>query len=193
MQELKTTLGKIKSFDPCVDGWKKLIKTVGNLDEKTEVTLLQILDSNGPEDAYWALRCWNYKEYAPLLANVAESVVYIYSEQFPDDNRVQKCIDTIRAYANGDCSKGDLDAAGAAARDAARAAARAAGAAAGAAAWDAAGAAAWAAAWDAAGAAARAAARDAARAAARAAGAAAGAAAQWKRSEQIMRDFLNNN
>jgi hypothetical protein len=108
MQELKTTLGKIKSFDPCVDGWKKLIKTVGNSDEKTEVTLLQILDSNGPEDAYWALRCWNYKEYAPLLANVAESVVYIYSEQFPDDNRVQKCIDTIRAYANGDCSRGLL-------------------------------------------------------------------------------------
>jgi hypothetical protein len=181
MQELKTTLGKIKSFDPCVDGWKKLIKTVGNSDEKTEVTLLQILDSNGPEDAYWALGCWDYKEYAPLLANVAESVVYIYSEQFPDDNRVQKCIDTIRAYANGDCSKGDLDAAGAAAR-----AARASGAAA----W-----AALAAVWAAgdAGAAARAAlvavwaARDAGDAGA------AARAAQWKRNEQMMRDFLNNN
>ena len=76
---MKTTIGKIKSFGPCADGWKTLTKNHG-ADFDKEVTLLQILDSNGIRDAMWALRCWDYKEYALLLASIAESVVEIFKK-----------------------------------------------------------------------------------------------------------------
>lgn len=73
MPNLKTTLGVIRSHSPCESGLKKLCKTFGT-DPETAITLLQILDSNGVNYAYWALRCWDYKEYCSLLAKVAEAV-----------------------------------------------------------------------------------------------------------------------
>ena len=101
------------------------------------------------------LDAWNERTARLFAADCAEKVLPIFEKQRPGDNRPRKAIEAARAFANGQISADDWDAAGAAARDAAGAAARDA-------ARDAARAAAGAAAW----AAARAAARDAAEAAA---------------------------
>ena len=187
-----TTLRRIREGSPesgraCNEGYSKLLKSLGKTKADDEpVTILQVLDSNGLDDALWVL---SYAMPDDRLARhfqgwCAEQVLHIFEADRPDDTRVR---DQISMMLNDDATSDERDAAGTAARDAVWAAARdaawaaawaaardaawaaardaagaaaraAAGAAAGAAAWDAA----WAAAWDAAGAAAGAAARDAA-------------------------------
>lgn len=52
------TLQSIRDEGPCQPGWEKLRKSVGvRKPLSTVVTLEQILESNGVEDAQWALRC----------------------------------------------------------------------------------------------------------------------------------------
>ena len=54
-----TTLRLIREHGPCAGGWKKLCKSLGGQSKyglDTPITLLQILDSNGLDDALWCLR-----------------------------------------------------------------------------------------------------------------------------------------
>lgn len=52
------TLQSIRDEGPCRPGWEKLRRSVGvRAPLSTVVTLEQILESNGVEDAQWALRC----------------------------------------------------------------------------------------------------------------------------------------
>ena len=64
---MKTTLKEIWSHNPyCKNddtGWGLLIKNLGTSDLSTEVSLIQILESNGIKDAVWALRCFDYFDY----------------------------------------------------------------------------------------------------------------------------------
>ena len=173
----------------CKERYRFLAKALGGIKaygRDTPITLLQILDINGFDDALWALRaCDDAETFSRLLAcDYAEHVLPIFETQYPDDDRPRKAIAVSRRHAHGEATDAELSAAWAAwaawyaawadARAAwnaawadARDAARAAGAAAWAA-WHAAGAAgaaaeaAWHAAWYAAEAAARDAARDAA-------------------------------
>ena len=107
------------------------------------------------------IAAWNDRTARLAACDIAETVIHLWNEKYPNDNRPQICIDTARAFANGNATKEEMAAARDAARDAARAAAGAAAltaakdvawTAARAAAWTAAraaaGAAAWAAAWD---------------------------------------------
>ena len=119
---MNTTLNEIRSHDPCSDGWEKLLKHLGKLKADDEpLSYIEILESNGINDAIWALRCAD-TEYSYIVrlfaAKCAESVLHIYEKNYPDDPRVKNCINTSRMYA--------LDLVDNAARDAARAAARAA-------------------------------------------------------------------
>ena len=159
---MNTTLNKIQAHDPCADGWAKLLAFLGKTEaDDEELSLLTILESNGLDDALWALRAVeSYDREIRLFAcDCAERVMPIYEKECPDDSRVRDCIETARRFAEGGATDGELRAAWDAAADAAWDAARAARAAAWAA-RDAARAAAWAAARAAAWAA-----RDAARAA----------------------------
>jgi len=188
---MKTTLGKIREYNPCKSGWWKLLHslnmTPGNYDKGKEVTILEILESNGVEDAFWCLRTQEYKDYCIILADVAESVLHIFEKDNPGDKRPRKAIEGVRAYHRGEITKKDLEVLAADAADAAAATAyddayAAAYATAYAAADDAADAAAYADADDAA--------YAAADAAADAATAAYAAAAQWKKNEEILRRYL---
>ena len=128
---MKTTLNIIKSHHPCPDGWAKLLKSLGKTKADDEpVSLEYILNSNGIQDAVWALRCFDYKEYCLFLSDVAESVLPIFEDKYPDDKRPRKCIEGIRLYHAGEIGLSELtqlsDAAHAAASAAARAAAHAA-------------------------------------------------------------------
>jgi hypothetical protein len=131
MPNLTTTLEEIRKHNPCESGWKKLCKTLGTSNPNEQVTLLQILDSNCVEDAFWSLRCWDYREWCLLIADVIEPAL-----QYSESEAVREMSNTIRKWHKGALSNDNLSAARAAARSAARSAAS--------------DAAAWAAAWDAA-------------------------------------------
>ena len=177
-----TTFARIKAARPCESSYKQALRKAGGLrkyGENTPITVRQIVEAVGLDDALWALRTMpeHNDRWRLLAVRYARRVQHLMR-----DPRSVAVLDVAERHAHGSATDTELDAAGDAAGDAARAAgaaARAAGAAAGAAgdaAWAAAGAAAWAAA-RAARAAAGAAAGDAAWAAARAARAAAGDAA----------------
>ena len=138
---MQTTLNKIKQHNPCTEGWAKLLSYLNKTEADDEpLELTTILESNGIEDALWALRAVDGKdrEIRLMACDFAESVVHL-----ANDERCNKAIEVIRRYANGEeATKEEL----AAARDAAWAAARDAASAASAAAWAAARDAAWAAA-----------------------------------------------
>ncbi len=152
-----TTLNAIREHSPCHEGWTKLLRTLNKTKaDDVPVSIIQILDSNGLDDALWCLRAvTGYDKEIRLYAVwCARQVQHLMT-----DPRSLNALDVAERFANGDATRIELaaawDAARAAARDAARAAARDA-------AWAAAGDAAWAAAGDAAWDAARDAARDAA-------------------------------
>ena len=153
-----TTLNKIRAHEPCADGWSKLLRNLGKTAADDEpLSLETILDSNGLDDALWALRAVGGHEREIRLFAVwcARHVQHLMN-----DPRSLDAIDVAERFAHGQATADELAAAWAAASSAARAAA-----------WDAARAAA--------SSAARAAARDAARDAARAAARAAASSAAW--------------
>ena len=193
---LTTTFKLLRQHSACRPRYTFLREALKGIGDNEPINLLTILETNGLDDALWAMRATEQdcsKIGRLMAADFAESVLPIWTARYPDDNRPALAIQAARDYAQGLISREVLNAAkaaaGAAAKAAAGAAARAAawaaawaaagtaaGDAAGDAAWAAAKAAAWAAAWaaagtaagDAAGDAAWAAAGDAARAAARA-------------------------
>jgi len=61
---MKITLRKIWEHYPCCEN-------LGTHDADIEVSLIQILESNGIQDAVWALRCFDYTDYCLFLADVA--------------------------------------------------------------------------------------------------------------------------
>jgi len=142
-----TTFKQLQKHRACKDRYKLLRENLGRkckLD--TPISLLQILESNGLEDALWALIAVDHPDIerdARLYnCNVAEHVLHIYENEHPGDMSLRTCIEVSRRYAHGEATEEEL----AAAREAARGVA-----------------------WEAAREAARGAAREAARAAARAA------------------------
>ena len=192
---LTTTFNLIRKANACAGRYKFLRYALHAVTDDEPINLLTILETNGLDDAIWALSATaeNCDTVARLMAaDFAEQVLPIW-QKYSEDTRPELAIKAARDFANGLITAEQRAAAGAAAGDAAWAAAgaaawaaaraaawAAAGDAAGAAAGDAAWAAARAAAWAAAGHAARAAAGDAAWAAA---WAAAGAAARAKQRE----------
>jgi hypothetical protein len=136
---LTTTLNAIRAHDPCVEGWGKLLAHLGKTGPDDEpVTLATILDSNGLDDALWALRCVTghdgaIRHYAVWCARQVQHLM--------TDPRSLAALDVAERYADGLATDEELSAAWDAAWAAARTAAWAA-------AWDAARTAAWAAARD---------------------------------------------
>lgn len=182
---MKTTFQKIKDNDPCSDGWNKLIRSVKNFDLDTEVSIKQILDSNGIGDAVWALRAFEMpdKEARLFIADVAEISLQIYKKHCPNGLRPRHAIEVARKFANGEITETELASASAAARAASRNTAWAASIyAASAAAWAASSSAARVAAWDAS--------SDAARAAAWDAGSVAGSVATWEKIETLFKKYF---
>lgn len=109
---MKTTYNKIKDYSPCGGGWKKLLNYYkpSNLDD--EITIKEILKSNGIKDGVWALRCVPESELNKVLlfcSDVADSVISIFEKKYPEDKRPRKAIEAIRAYAQGEISKDELN------------------------------------------------------------------------------------
>ena len=113
----------------CKERYRFLAKALGGIKtygKDTPITLLQILNTNGLDDALWALRtCDDAEKFSRLLAcDYAEHVLHIFEDEYPDDDRPRKAIGISRRYAMGEATEEELAAARAAAWFAARAAAR---------------------------------------------------------------------
>jgi hypothetical protein len=106
---MKTTFQKIKDCKPCGDGWDQLISyhNPSSLDE--EISIEEIIKSNGLNDATWALRAVDNTEALTLLSiEAAEFVLPIYEKRFPGDMRVRDCIDACKKYVRGEISRYEL-------------------------------------------------------------------------------------
>jgi hypothetical protein len=131
VEQMKTTLNKIRKHRPCTDGWETLLRTLDKTKTDDEpVSIIQILDSNGLNDALWCLRAVEgyereIRRYAVWCARQVQHLL--------TDPRSLNALDVAERYANGEASREELVAAWAnanaaadAAADVARAAARAA-------------------------------------------------------------------
>ena len=121
---MKTTLNKIRAFEPCRSGWEKLLKTLGKTKADDEPLLISvILESNGLDDALWCLRAVEgYDKEIRLFAIwCARQVQHLMT-----DTRSLTALDVAERYVHGDATREELYAANDAARDAYRAASTAA-------------------------------------------------------------------
>lgn len=86
---MKISLNKIKNKKPCGDGFKKLLKSLGKTKaDSTEVSINQILMSNGVGDTLWVIyKCTKGYEIDKrnMIADIAETVLYIW-EDWAKDN-----------------------------------------------------------------------------------------------------------
>jgi len=140
-----TTLNRIREHDPCVEGWKKLLRHLGKTEADDEpLPFSVIVESNGIKDALWACRTVPEHDLEWRLFAVwcARQVQHLMTNQ-----RSHDAINVAERFALGAATKNELDAARDAAWSAVRDAARDV---AWSAAWSAALAAAWDVAWDAA-------------------------------------------
>lgn len=121
-----TTLNKIREHSPCTAGWSKLLKSLDKTYVDDEpLSLEHILDSNGLDDALWALRAvkGHEKELRLFACQIARLVLPSFEEKYPEDDRPRKAIEAAEAFALGKIDKGEIDkAAAGAAYSAARAA-----------------------------------------------------------------------
>ena len=107
-----TTLNEIREHSPCSGGWSKLLKSLDKTHADDEpLAWERILDSNGLDDALWALRAVKGQDKALRLfaCQCARLVLPIYEKQYPDDNRPRKAIEAAEAFALGQIGKAELE------------------------------------------------------------------------------------
>ena len=138
---ITTTLASIRAHHPCQRGWETLLGSLGKTqaDDKP-LTLEHILDSNGIDDAFWALRAVKGydRQFRLFACYCAKLCLDNFEKEYPDDKRPRQAIEAAERFANGEISEEELNAARSAAELAELAAWSA---------WSAAESAAWSAAW----------------------------------------------
>ena len=106
---MKTTLNKIRKYEPCKSGWEKLLTYLGKTKADDEpLSITTILDSNGFDDAIWCLRAVEGKDREIRLFAVwcARQVQHVMTDQ-----RSLDALDVAERYANGEATEKEMDAA----------------------------------------------------------------------------------
>ena len=106
-----TTLNEIREYSPCSAGWSKLLKSLDKTHADDEPLALEhILDSNGLDDALWALRVvkGHEKDLGLFACRCARLVLPIFEEKYPEDDRPRKAIEAAEAFALGQIDKAEL-------------------------------------------------------------------------------------
>jgi len=116
---VNTTLNRIREYNPCANGWRKLLAGLGKTEADDEpLSLITILDINGLDDAIWALRAVDnqaqVRRYAVWCARQVQHRM--------TDPRSLAALDIAERHADGAATDKKLAAAWAAARAAAEAA-----------------------------------------------------------------------
>lgn len=115
-----TTLNRIESHNPCSGGWRTLLKALGKTKADDDpLPMSFILQSNGLDDALWALRCLEGADRGIRLfaVEVAREVQHLLA-----DPRSLAALDVAERFANGLATSEELEVVRDAARDAAGAA-----------------------------------------------------------------------
>lgn len=135
---ITTTLNKIRAHGPCAEGWTKLLAALGKTQADDDALPLEfILDSNGLDDALWALRAveghdreirlfavWCARQAQHLMTDSRSIAALDVAERFANGRATSEELAAARDAAGAAAGAAARDAAWAAARDAARAAAR---------------------------------------------------------------------
>ena len=122
---LTLTFKSAKEAGACVEAYKKFAKFKGGVrgwGADKPFPLLEVLDNNGLSDTLWALRCCepiaDRDKIARLFAcDCAQRVLPLFEKKYPEDMRPRQTIETARKFANGEATKTELAAAGAAERE----------------------------------------------------------------------------
>jgi hypothetical protein len=115
-----TTLKAIKEHSPCSEGLKKLLKHLGKTKcDEEPLPLVEILKSNGLDDAIWCLRSVDHKSVRLYAVACAREVQHLMT-----DERSLKALGVAEAYANGQATEEEMEQARSAACDAAADAAK---------------------------------------------------------------------
>ena len=98
-----TTLKAIRACDPCLEGWRKLLRHLGKSGADDELLPLSvILESNGFDDALWCLRaCAGIDREARLFAVWCAR----QNQHRTTDPLVGACIDVAERFANGEATR----------------------------------------------------------------------------------------
>ncbi len=100
-----TTLNKIRERRPCREGWEKLLKSLNKKRGDNEPLHLKvILDSNGVNDALWALRTLDDPRIVRLFTVRCVRQV----QHFLIDERSIRALDVAERFAIGEASDEEL-------------------------------------------------------------------------------------
>lgn len=103
-----TTFKQLHDANACKYRYRHLAKALGGINKygRTKpINLLSILEHNGLDDFFWALRITeDYQILRAMAADFAESVLPIFERQHPDDGRPRKAIEVARKYAHGEAT-----------------------------------------------------------------------------------------
>ena len=121
---IATTLNDILKHDPCNQGgdpedggWAQLTAYLGKSEPDDEpLPLSTILESNGIDDAMWAMCCLGPEHESWIRLMVCDMVEPAL--KYTDDERAHNAVRVTRQYARGECSEDELSAASCAAWDA---------------------------------------------------------------------------
>jgi hypothetical protein len=97
---MKLTLNDIKSKSLRKDSYEKLLKSFNKTSaDDTVVSIQHLLNSNGIDDTLWVIyHCIPNRvmDIRNMCADFAESVLYIFEEQYPNDKRPRQAIEIFR-------------------------------------------------------------------------------------------------
>lgn len=106
--KLTITLNLLRDAGACQNGYRKLLKSLPpDFGHDDPINLLHILGSNGLDDTLWCLRATIEDAHSVAIliaADIAESVLHIWQDQYPDDQRPQLAIQAARDFVAGKIS-----------------------------------------------------------------------------------------
>ncbi len=102
-----TSLNKIREHSPCCEGWRRLLTYLGKTKADDEpLSFKSILDSNGLDDAIWALRSIDAPEVRLFAVRCVRQIQHLIS-----DERSLNALDVSEMYAVGNATSEEISAA----------------------------------------------------------------------------------
>ena len=97
---LFTTFNKLHKNHACTEGYQKLARSLGGVNEYGKDMLIpldKILESNGLQDTIWSLRATTESSenlLTEFVCRCAEHFQHFYEDKYPDDKRPRRAIET---------------------------------------------------------------------------------------------------
>ncbi len=101
---MKITIDKIKSLNPCEEGIDNFESKYPNFKGTLE-TILCLNDISYSDKIWLATRVLDKMTLVQWSLDCATFVVDNFNREFPDDNRVNDCLDVVQKYINGEVSE----------------------------------------------------------------------------------------